>query len=515
MSTAEPTTYTSEPSAGRSPRTIALIVVAVLVAAVIGGGAFAVARMLGGGGDQPAAAMPAGTSAYVKVDIDPGAGQKLAALDFVSELEPEMMEGAENGDLKREIFEPLLAESPELSELTYADDIEPWLGDRVGLGLVSVDGTTEPVPVLALQATDTAAAGEAFDKIGDDTVGWYVSGDYIVALPAEHRDAVLADVEAGTLADSATFSEDLTELGEQGVASGWLDLSALSTMTAAQDPEGAAMGDAMGEMGLGGMGMGSELAQLQQGRVAMTVRFVDEGIELAALGRGTGFEGLEDTDTPHLVGTLPADTFLAMGLEHGDQWVDLVWSQLEEVLPEELATAQEEASAVGFELPGDLKVLLGDSLAVSADPTMVDTFLGTSEPTQVPVAYRVSTDTARAQELLDMVYAESGMSPEETGVLTDIDGDVLTIAGGQDYLDAVTGGGDTLGDSDLYTSAVADAQDADFVLFADLNSVEDRYLEQIPEDEGRDALALLAAIGMSSTMEEDGDTRFTLRVVTD
>lgn len=513
MSTAEPTTYTAEPPAGRNPRTIALIVVAVLVAAVIGGGAFAVARMLGGGGDRPAAAMPAGTTAYVQVDIDPSAGQKLAAMDFLSELEPEIMDGAQDGDLKRELFEAMAQDNDELSALSYEEDVEPWLGDRAGMGLVSMGPEAEPVPLVAIQASDTDAAEAALEQIEDDAFGWYVQGDYIVALPAEHRDTVLADVEAGTLAASDTFTGDLDELGDQGIVSGWVDVAAVQQMTTSQlAAEG--MDEAMGELGLGDLGMESQLAELSQGRFAFAVRFADDAIELAAVTRGSELAGPSDSDTASLVNELPADTFAAFGVEHGDEWVDLVWEQLTQIAPEEMASAEQEAAAQGFDLPADLKVLLGDSLTLSADASVVDLAMGVEEPTEIPVAYRVSTDTARVQELLDLSFQSSGMSPEETGVITRSDDGVFTIGGGQGYVDSLVEGGDTLGDDDLYNRTVADAEDADVVLYVNLDSVEDSYLSEIPEED-RSAVELLSAFGFSSTMAENGDTDMVLRLVTD
>lgn len=515
MSTAEPMTYTSEPPAGGRSRTVLLIVLAAVAALVIGGGAFAVARMLGGGGDRPAAAMPAGTTAYLQVDIDPAAGQKLAALDVLSEWEPELMDAASDGDLKRELFELIQADSEELSGLSYEEDIEPWLGDRAGVGVVSVAGADEPVPLLAIQITDTAAAEDALAEVGDESVGWYVSGDYVVVLPAEHRDTVLADVEAGTLAASESFTEDLEELGDQGVMTGWFDMAALNAMATSQLGEDAS-GEFEDAMGPGWMGDNGGLTELSQGRVAMTVRFADQGIEIAALSRDAGLEGLEDTDTAHLVGELPADTFVAMGVEHGDQLVDYVWKQMEELAPDEVASAQEEAAAAGFELPADLKVLVGDSLAVSADDGIVDVFLeGDESVAELPVAYRVNTDTTRAQELIDEAFTADGMSAQDAGVVTRSDDGVLTVGGSQSYVDTLVSGGDTLADVDLYDRAVAGADDADFVFYVNLNSVEDRYLDLIEDQDDRDAVALLAAVGMSSTLEEDGDSRFTMRIVTD
>ncbi len=54
--------------------------VAIAAAVLLGGAAWALVAVLGGGGPQPAEALPASTAAYFRIDLDPSAGQKIAAL---------------------------------------------------------------------------------------------------------------------------------------------------------------------------------------------------------------------------------------------------------------------------------------------------------------------------------------------------------------------------------------------------------------------------------------------------
>src|SRR5690606_3200582 len=74
----EPAHAMGGPSSNGRP--IWLVALAVTAALVIGGGAWAVTRPLAGGGNRPASALPADTAAYVRLDIDPSLGQKIAAV---------------------------------------------------------------------------------------------------------------------------------------------------------------------------------------------------------------------------------------------------------------------------------------------------------------------------------------------------------------------------------------------------------------------------------------------------
>lgn len=485
-----------------------LIAIAAVMALILGGGAFALTRAMGGGGDRPASAMPAGTVAYLQLDIDPAAGQKVAALKFFSDIDSEEMQALRDGDIKREVFE-LLTEEDEalLGELDYAEDVEPWLGDRVGLGMLDNGEATEPTPLVAIQVTDEGAAEEALDKIDQDEAAWYFHGDYVVITTAEQAEAAKSDTEAGNLADQEYFVEDLEALGEQGLMSGWMDLAATSQLSQ------RALESDLGDMapGMDSLYLGSEFGSLSEGRAAMTVRFGDDGVEMAANSYGTPLEGLETSaDTPRLVNDLPGDTVAVLSMEHGDQIVDLLWDQVSAIAPEELAQATEEAAAQGFELPGDLKVLLGDSMTISAGAGIAEAIETGSD--QFPVGYRAHTDTERAEALIEMLLSSSGME-SETDIAYRSDDGVLSIAATQEYVDQLADS-DGLGSADLFGRAVPEAEDAQSVMYVDFNAFEESYLSQMEGDE-RDALEKLAAVGVSTSIDEDGNGSFQLKVITD
>lgn len=508
MSVAEPDAYTFDEPSPAGPRMGVLVAVAAGSAVLIGGGAFAVAQMMGGGGDRPASAMPAGTTAYLQLDIDPASGQKIAAVEFLKGIESEELQSLRDGDLKRQGFELLSQEESMFNALDYDEDVEPWLGDRLGLGMLTVDQGGEPSGVLAIQVTDQGAAEEAMTKVDQDKAEWFFHGDYLVLAEAGQADAVQQDVEAGNLAEQEYFEEDLESLGEQGVLTGWMDLAALSQLSS--DLDGADLG-ALGMDPFSELYLGSDFGSLSEGRAAMTVRFASDSIEVAGATRGTPLAGLDPADTAHLITALPSDTVAAFSLENGDQVVDLLWDQVSALAPEEVASAQEEAAAAGLELPADLKVLVGDSMTLSAGRGLMEAIDASSE--QVPVGYRAHTDTERVEALVELLLAESGMTSEELVTFRTDDG-VFTLGATEPYVEELATGGD-LGSSDLFSRAVPEADRAQSVIYLDVNAIEQYYLPEIEDEQDRAALEKLAAVGVSTSIDEDGNGSFLLRTVTD
>src|SRR5262249_44681205 len=132
--------------------------------------------------------------------------------------------------------------------LTYDDDFAPWLGTRLGVGVLPPENEGEdPVTIMALQVSDVDAAKKtitAAEKCGhdklnqalncagsgstgdftsrDDTgsdVGLASVGDYlIVADTQEQADRYAQAADASSLADDAQFKADMDSLGDVGVA---------------------------------------------------------------------------------------------------------------------------------------------------------------------------------------------------------------------------------------------------------------------------------------------------------
>lgn len=480
----------------------------VAAAAVIGGGAFAATQMLGGGGDRPDSVLPGGAMLYAQVDLDPAAGQKVAAVRFFQGLDPELRERLDDGEWREWVWEQIQNETDGADGLDFETDIKPWLGDRAGLALLPAGDGEEPVVTIALQVEDGEAALAFFDERTageDEDFGYYLESDYLVFTGIDDLETVRAAVAAGTLAENDAFSSDMDDLGEQGIITMWADTAELSNLsTAALNPA----------MELTGAAADVDVPEVT-GRMAATVRLTPDAIEMHGISRGVdGIALPEDSSTSPLVTELPADTAVAMSLENGAAMVGAAWDHFAAQYPEDFEQVTAEAAMEGFTLPDDLMVVLGDSMALAAGPTVVDAFMYMS-PTDssmpaIPIGYRTATDTTRLQTMLNELGMGAGVMQ-----MSDDDG-VLTLGLDRGYVDSLaSGSGDTLGSTDLFKDAVADAEDAQAVFFVNVNPFEQYYLDLVTDTNTRRALESLGAVGMSATNESSSAGHFTLRFVAD
>ncbi|WP_202863088.1 DUF3352 domain-containing protein [Ornithinimicrobium murale] len=517
--------YTYEPPTQSKSRPALLIALAVVAALVIGGGAWAATRMLSGGGDQPASALPEETAAYVRLDINPQVGQKIAAVRFFDGLDDEALEALRGDDIRAKAFEWMAEEDEAFAAIDYDEDIEPWLGDRLALGLVP-NGSDEPYFGIALQVKDEEAADAGLTKLQEVTnddgapsegLDWYFQGDYAVLTTTDAVETMQDKTEAGTLADNDTFREDMDSLGDEGVLSAWVDAEPLATLAdspmAEQSLDAASGMDPSGA--LGSLGGTSRLAeQMATGRFAAALRFSEDSIELTGVTRGLDGLGVDGGDSGHLILDLPEDTVGAFSLEHGDQFVAQGYKMLKEQFPEDAAEAETQAAEAGFTVPEDIQTLVGSSLVLSVGPGVLDLQNDPESFEAWEIAYRTETDTAAAQDVLTRALGLTGQPEVDQFLVRDDSDGVLTLGVSQPYVDAVTSGGD-LGDSAVFQSAVPNAADADSVFYVNVNSFEHLYLSEIEEQQARDALESLAAVGYSGSSDADGNGEFTFRLVAD
>lgn len=484
----------------------------------IGGGAFAISQALSGGGDQPADVLPADTIAYARLDIDPGVGQKIAAVRFLDGLDDQTRAILDSTDIRQEFFDQVIAGEPGLSGFDYATDIEPWLGDRLGIGLVPNDGESEPILAIALQVSDHNLADESLNELissaGEDGTDWFFQGDYVVFSEAEHSADLERRVNAGTLADSADFRADHDALGDHGIASFWADLDAINELITANltgfddpydvyDPYGST-----GDLGalFGGLSTGDDVV----GRVAAAVRLGDDYIEIHGLAHGQDV-GIAGGNSAQLVTQLPDTTAIALGVEHGDQWVESFWNTLSELDPNLTEQARAEAESIGLTLPQDAQTIVGDSLAISIGANIVEGFDYYSE-VEPEIALKVSTeDPERVRTILaDVLGAPLDGS---NGFHFESDATTYTVGGSQSYVSTVAAGGN-LGGTSLFQAAVPHADGAAVIGFVDLNAFEAELLSTTSDPNGRAIIQDIGAIGFSASV--DGDTsEFTLRIVAD
>ncbi len=486
------------PTGGR--KRTGLLVGGVVTALVLGGaGAFAF-QTLSGGGSQPAEVLPGDAYAYFRLDIDPSAGQKIAAVRFLGKLS-QVKDTLGSDDPRKKLWELASKDSSNdcVAKFSYDNDIAPWLGDRVGAA-VRPGGTSDvPNVAIAIQVKDESAAKDTLTKLfacdkSSDTELRMKDG-YAIITPTGVGDATLAAVDKGSLAQNATFSEDMNALGEQGIMSAWFDMG--SGLKEIQKLSGTSALAAVPAAGA-------------KGRVAAALRFDSDYVEMAGVVRGADATKAVKGDGAEMA-SLPADTMAALNVSGADQMLDGAWPELKKQI-ESLAAADGESDPIGqveqqldMKLPDDLKVLLGRSFTLA----MPDQDLQSDVPTLG--AKVVSSDAKRADELVGRLMETTGASSD---VLTHkVDGDKVFVATTPDYADNLKAGG-KLGDSESFKLAVGDVSSSNVTLFVDLDKV-DKLAQGQVHGEAKTFLESLRAVGFNSSTTGNGAGSFTLRLVGD
>ena len=217
-------------------RRIAIGVGAVVAVAAVGAGAFAYTE-LSGGGTQPHDVLPADSVGYLRVDLDPGASQKVDLFrlarrvpDLAAELGVD-----EDTDLRRLVLDEAAGDCVDDEK-----DVEPWLGERLGVALGPE--ASEDAIRIAVQVTDEDAARAGVEKLfacDDEEHGIAFLDGYAIVTPSQATaDAAVRAAGRKALGEDDTFTEDMDDLGEQGLVSGWVDLQAVAKVAAEADPEG-------------------------------------------------------------------------------------------------------------------------------------------------------------------------------------------------------------------------------------------------------------------------------------
>lgn len=411
-------------------------VVGLLTAAVVGGVAYGVS-VLSGGGSQPEDALPADAFLFVKVDLDPSAGQKLAARDFFREIpEAERVFGGD-GDLRQALFTAIQDEkgSP-LAGIDYAADVKPWLGKRVGMAMLPGAGE-EPEAVVALQVSDDNAARAGIEKILDassdddsDRPGVEVRDGWALVADRELVSDYADRAAERSLAESSDFAGDLAALGEDGVATAWVDMGEVADLM-----KGAAQ--ATGVAGTTGF------EQLAGGRQTYALRFADGDLEIA--GRVADDPTLRRPSTDSsttLMQQLPADTLAALSVAGGNDLIIGQWERMTQALeetggPEAVEDAvRDTEQSLGLRMPDDAATLLGDEAVLAVETLEVN---GSPD---IGVGFRSRTDPgagARVAEALRDAVAGGEDQPFRLALRRLADG--VALAHPEGHLDAVVSEG--------------------------------------------------------------------------
>ena len=377
---------TTRPSSRVAALAAALAAVLAAVLALAGCGPSS-----GSGDGDPATLAPPGALLYGDVAIRPEGGQEEA----LRKLTGRFLGVADPGKKVEDLIDDALKESD--SKLTYSDDVEPWLGDRIGGFLSSIQGETAHGAVV-IATTDEDAALEAVEKetkgtersydgvdyrVDDDgTASGVVEGFLVIGTERGFKSAVDASKD-DSLAESKRYADAIRRLPRERLAALYLDSAAF--LSAAVASERGGLEGAVVRRILGG------------DRVEpITTSFRAEPDALvadSAVPRGLGplaspFLGEQ---TP-LVSRLPLDSWLALGQPKLGAVIDRLLDSFEGVPGfDRRAIKGAVREEVGLDLDRDVLDWMGD-LGLFAQGTSMGTLGG--------AAVIESSDPARSRATL-------------------------------------------------------------------------------------------------------------------
>jgi hypothetical protein len=550
-----------------------LIVGGIVAALVLGGGygAYAVYDNLDGGGPQPHDVLPASTDAYLRLDLDPSAGQKVDLFKLirkVPDLADEVGITSDKSDIRKLVFKDILAS--ECDDLDYDKDVEPWLGDRIGVGF-DIDAKQALVAVQTKDEGKSRAGIKQLFECANDTYGIaYLDGYAIVTPKQADADKAVTAAKKSSLGDNKTFTADFDQIGNQGVASGWANLEALAKVPEISDSLGedadelskagtAAMalradGSAIELAVLGGPATGGDkatnLAKLPDDTVAALSiaglgdqvtkgfdAFVEEfdkefsGGPFGSGAIGSGDTGPDDdllgntgadADPISAVPTAPAPTVSPDDLGPDDDF------GLDDDFGDDpggfgtpgASGAQgfidELERETGFRLPEDLATLFGDSLTLaigSENLEKIPTLSGPEGVSALNIALALTSDKAAALDLVQR-FAQKASEGGVPLVASPTD-DGAVLATNQDAADAIADPDGSLGDSKTFKSVIPDGDGTYGGLYIDIGTILDKVLEADPPADvrkGIESASALSAIGVSASKQDDDRSLTRLRI---
>ena len=438
----------SSGSIERPPRRnlAAIVVSLVAVLAVIGGGvAYVGYHKLASSGAQPDQWAPSSSIAYLKIDLDPAASEKIAALRFEQKF-PDAPHVTSADQLK----DALLSEAFDQpsSNIDYATDIKPWLGDRVALAAYpDAKGNVQPVGILQVKDATQAQAG--LTKLihngdgGMSTAGFAIENDYAIVGPSQAAvDAAVAAARTSSITASNQYAADVATLGGDRIVTAWADLGAASKYiakaetselnglgplgaltSASSSGDGTSSGDG-GDSGgstdilppnsvlgtLGSLGGISQLSGAQgltnqlKGRLVfgLSLQSGYASISGRLIGGDVSNFQSQNADAGALLGQLPAGSVAGVAVSGIGAAISKELTTLESGPLASLGFKDEldAASAqLGISLPGDAVNLIGNGVAVGLDSVPADgakpQFTGIAEPTDVASGLKTAKALAK------------------------------------------------------------------------------------------------------------------------
>ena len=368
---------------------------------------FAAAALAACGGDDgeeggPASLVPASAPAYVEIAVQP---EGEAADDAEAALGKVTGSDDPGGDIVALLERGSREEGD--TDFDFSEDIEPWLGERMGLYPSSLRGDTETT--LVIETTDPDAAlesvreqedatgeeqehdGHTFELDSDGDAFGIVDDFLVFGPPAGFREVVDTAGDSDALADESKFQDSVESLPDDRLAMLYaVPRTFIEAIPANEiDPQGKEiLLEAMGESGDEPV-----LGDLTASAEAVTLEF-------SASGAGV------DTEQSELLGRVPADSWLAFAFADIGEAVQRSVEQTAEAGVPGLnaeTLGREIRAETGIDLEREVIPALGDA-AVFVQ--------GTSEQSLGGALVIESKDAEASAQLLgkveDLITAQSG-----------------------------------------------------------------------------------------------------------
>jgi hypothetical protein len=460
----------------RAASLAALSLLAALVIACGGGAA--------SGDADPATAVPADALLYAEATVRPDGDVR----DDAEAAAGKVLRTDDPAAKIRELLDRAFAESGD-REITYERDIEPWLGDRLG---VWFSGRSDDGVVLLAAVTDTDAALDAVHKdkservtqrsyrdvnyeVDEDGMAVGIVGDFLAGGAEPEFKRTVDAFEGDSLAESDRYRSGVDDLEDQRLAHFYVDLKRVMPLAMASERGGE-----------------EQLRQLQAllpfdklppifgafladgDRLALDVSVRGEGARgLGALGNfGAG------GSTP-LMQELPGDSWAAFAAADYGRQLRTMFQQYAGVFGAEALRQQ-----LGVDIERDVLSWIGD-VAVFVRGETVDQLDG-GLVIQVTDAGRAETGFGK---LVGLLQATGGMSAKPVTIegaetafaarnaslprplILARCAERVVVAYGAEAAEAALSPSSTLGDSDVYGRAKDVLEDLDPSLLLSMPAV--------------------------------------------
>ena len=342
---------------------------------------------LGGGGDAAVASMPEDTDFYIGLDMDQLTPAQLGRLIDPFLAEDQTLDYQEFAEFLQELDFQLESEAG----FNLSDDILPWLGPNVGIGLVDYQigeyGSLDVPQILVVAETsDSQAADDFIEKLLsglEDSTGYSFrdveyEGLTIHELDSDYESERFAVARSGDLVYFANSAQAIEEGVEAAKGKSLADNEEYSKLVNKMSADRAITVYASGDfIQASNAGFGNvvpidpqDIPIIGTSGVAMTLSFIDPGIRFDVLS-AVDVDSLGEEEKLALEGSeaktadmFPEDTVVYFT----GQSVGQYWDALVATVPDYEEAMAELQDEIGFDVVNDLIVFLDGETGIGLWP---------------------------------------------------------------------------------------------------------------------------------------------------